>query len=105
MFDVIAANPPYIPSAKIEHLEPEISRFEPAEALDGGEDGCSHIRKLIEQSSVLLKNNGLLIFEIGEDFQFGISRNILENSGCFQSIRHINDYSGNIRAVEAIKII
>jgi release factor glutamine methyltransferase len=50
-FDVIVANPPYVPSAVLPTLEPEITRHEPALALDGGSDGLAVIGRLVEQAA------------------------------------------------------
>jgi release factor glutamine methyltransferase len=49
-FDAVIANPPYIPSAVLSTLEPEVSRHEPAIALDGGSDGLAVISRLIDQA-------------------------------------------------------
>ncbi|MBI5443468.1 MAG: peptide chain release factor N(5)-glutamine methyltransferase, partial [Deltaproteobacteria bacterium] len=46
-FDAVVSNPPYIPSRVIEGLEPEVSRYEPREALNGGPDGLEAIRRLV----------------------------------------------------------
>ena len=47
MYDVIVSNPPYIRSDEIPHLMPEVSVFEPHEALDGSEDGLLFYRRII----------------------------------------------------------
>ena len=65
-FDVILANPPYIPSAEIETLEPEVSRFEPRAALDGGADGLDAYRALAPRIRRLLKPAGCAFLEFGE---------------------------------------
>lgn len=61
-FDLIAANLPYIPSSKLDNLA--VSRYEPHRALDGGPDGFSLIRALLEDSPRLIANGGLLLLEI-----------------------------------------
>ena len=66
-FDVIVSNPPYIRSDEIPFLMPEVSEFEPHEALDGKEDGLFFYRKIIEESRAYLQKNGVLLFEIGYD--------------------------------------
>ena len=65
-FDVILSNPPYIPTAEIETLEPEVSRFEPRAALDGGADGLDAYRALAPRIARLLKPSGLAILELGQ---------------------------------------
>ena len=64
-FDVIISNPPYIKTADMANLEPEIKDNEPLAALDGGEEGLDAYKKIIPAAERVLKNNGLLILEIG----------------------------------------
>ena len=66
-FDVIMANPPYIPTGEILSLMPEVRDFEPMEALDGKEDGLYFYRKIIGQCKQYLNPEGHLLFEIGYD--------------------------------------
>ena len=65
LFDLVFSNPPYIPSAQIESLDPDVARFEPRAALDGGPDGLSAYRSLTELLPGLLKVNGHALLEIG----------------------------------------
>ncbi|MCE2390139.1 MAG: peptide chain release factor N(5)-glutamine methyltransferase [Proteobacteria bacterium] len=64
-FDLVVANPPYVPSAQIDTLEPEV-RQEPRLALDGGPDGLSVVRRLIEEAPPRLARPGALALELGE---------------------------------------
>ncbi|MEJ0044390.1 MAG: peptide chain release factor N(5)-glutamine methyltransferase [Rhizomicrobium sp.] len=64
-FDAILANPPYIPTAEIDTLEPEVSRYEPRPALDGGPDGLAAYRTLAPRIARLLKPSGSAFFEFG----------------------------------------
>ena len=64
-FDVIVSNPPYIESDAIDDLAPEVSRYDPRGALDGGADGLSAYRTLIPQAAQRLKREGLLALEVG----------------------------------------
>ncbi len=63
--DVIAANLPYIPTAEIHCLQPEIRDYEPLGALDGGPDGLTLIRRLILEAPAKLTPRGALVLEIG----------------------------------------
>lgn len=65
-FDLIVSNPPYIPSAEIGSLQPEV-RQEPLLALDGGPDGLDLYRKLLPQARKLLKADGIIAVEHGFD--------------------------------------
>jgi release factor glutamine methyltransferase len=64
-FDLVFCNPPYIPSADIESLEPEVRLYEPRAALDGGADGLDAYRALAELLPKLLRPGGRAILEIG----------------------------------------
>jgi release factor glutamine methyltransferase len=64
-FDLVFSNPPYIPSADIESLEPEVSQFEPRAALDGGPDGLAAYRALAGLLPGLLSPGGHALLEIG----------------------------------------
>ncbi|MDE5601753.1 MAG: peptide chain release factor N(5)-glutamine methyltransferase [Clostridia bacterium] len=64
-FDVIASNPPYIPTADIATLDSKVKDFEPTLALDGGEDGLKFYRVIADGLGAHLKENGVLIMELG----------------------------------------
>jgi release factor glutamine methyltransferase len=64
--DVILANPPYIPSAAIDDLAPEVARFEPRRALDGGADGLDAYRVLAPAMRRLLAPAGIGLIEVGD---------------------------------------
>jgi len=71
-FELIASNPPYVPTAHIQELEPEVRDFEPRAALDGGPDGLEVIRRLVRQVPPLLAPGGWLAIEIGEGQAEGV---------------------------------
>jgi release factor glutamine methyltransferase len=77
-FDLIISNPPYIPTAEIETLQPEVRDFDPREALDGGADGLDFYRMFAAQARPLLKPNGKIMLEFG-DGQAEAIRKIFEN--------------------------
>jgi release factor glutamine methyltransferase len=64
-FDLVVSNPPYIPTADIEGLEPEVSRFEPRVALDGGPDGLVAYRIITANLPRLLKPGAAFALEVG----------------------------------------
>ena len=100
-YDLIISNPPYINKYDLKCLEKDI-KFEPKQALDGGLDGLSEIRKFIGKSSELIKKNGHLIIEIGFD-QKNRVKNILNNKG-FYIKRIVKDLSNHDRCIVSIKI-
>jgi release factor glutamine methyltransferase len=65
-FDLIISNPPYIPSAEIATLEPEVRDHDPRGALDGGADGLDYARRLAAEAGVLLQPQGRLMLEFGD---------------------------------------
>ena len=64
-FDVIVSNPPYIREDEV--LPESVEKFEPSNALFGGEDGNDFYKEIIKQAPNYLNSNGILIFEIGKD--------------------------------------
>lgn len=66
-FDLILANLPYIPSAELPTLMPEVSQYEPRRALDGGSDGLEPLRRLLAQTCTRLALGGALMAEIGAE--------------------------------------
>jgi release factor glutamine methyltransferase len=65
-FDLIVANPPYIPSSEIDSLQPEVRDHDPRTALDGGPDGLSFFRHLAGEGGVLLNPQGRILLEFGD---------------------------------------
>jgi release factor glutamine methyltransferase len=77
-FDLIISNPPYIPSAEIETLQPEVRDFDPRGALDGGADGLDFYRNLAAAAKSFLKPDGKIMLEFG-DGQADAIKKIFEN--------------------------
>ncbi len=96
-FDVVVSNPPYIPSAELEELMPEVGRYEPRDALDGGVDGLSFYRAIIKHSAEYLVGGGQLFFEIGCE-QAEAVRQLMEQAG-YLEIKVVKDYAGLDRVV------
>jgi len=99
-FSVIIANPPYIRSAEIDGLEPEVSQHEPRLALDGGPDGLDLYRRIAREASHWLKDQGALVLEVGHDQSRDVGK-FLVDAG-FKDIRYHKDLQGYERVVEAI---
>lgn len=96
-FNVIVSNPPYIPSAVIEGLEPEVRDHEPRGALDGTADGLYFYRILAEECAKHLTPGGHVYFEIGYD-QGAAVKELLDIHG-FKDTRVIQDLTGKDRVV------
>jgi release factor glutamine methyltransferase len=77
-FDLIISNPPYILSAEIATLQPEVRDFDPRAALDGGTDGLVFYRKLAAEAKPFLKPGGKIMLEFG-DGQADVIKTIFEN--------------------------
>ena len=92
-FDIVVSNPPYIRSADIGGLQPEIRNYEPRVALDGGSDGLTCIRYLIQHSGDFLVPGGFLLLEIGYDQQNAVADIVRRNGWCAQ-VDFSQDYSG-----------
>lgn len=91
-YDIIVSNPPYIKASEIDNLMDDVKVYEPHIALDGGEDGLVFYRKIIKESKLALKDNGLLAFEIGHD-QGEAVKKLMEEEG-FSNIRLVKDLAG-----------
>ena len=101
-YDLILSNPPYIELHKINCLEEDIKKYEPKVALNGGVDGFSKIRLVINKSSTLLKRKGKLILEVGLN-QTGVTLKLLNNNG-FYSNKIVKDLANNNRCIVSTKI-
>ena len=99
-FDLIVSNPPYIPVYQIKNLSKDIKQFEPRNALEGGNDGLDVIKKVIYKSTTILKKNGLLAIEIGNE-QYKKVLQILNLYG-FRNRFLIKDYQKNIRCIISV---
>ncbi len=99
-FDVIVSNPPYIRTADIDGLMPEVKDHDPMLALDGGEDGLIFYRRIIEGAHEHLVKGGDLLLEIGCDQAEDVMK-IMEQNG-FIEVKCIKDFAGNDRVVRGI---
>ncbi len=99
-FDVIVSNPPYIETAVIDTLAPEVKDYEPMLALDGSSDGLAFYRRIVSKAGDYLFSSGYLIMEIGYDQAEAVKALLTEN-GKYHDIEVIKDYAGNDRVVRA----
>jgi release factor glutamine methyltransferase len=99
VFDLIISNPPYIRTGEIGGLQREIRDWEPAEALDGGEDGLNFYRRIFSGAGKYLKEGGGLVLELGYDQAGDVS--IIAQEAGFKNISIIKDYAGIGRILKA----
>ena len=97
--DVVVSNPPYVSEEEWETLEPEVHRFEPKEAVVGGETGLEIILELLEQVRMWLAPGGWLVIEIAESQGERVSR-LLGILG-YRNVTVTKDLAGRDRVVEA----
>ena len=96
-FEIIVSNPPYIASAEVEKLMPEVRDHEPRMALDGTEDGLYFYRCIIEEAGKHLVSSGMLFFEIGYDQGQAVSE--LMRAQGYREVQVVQDYAGLDRVV------
>lgn len=100
-FDLIVANLPYIPSAEIGRLMPEVRDYEPRIALDGGPDGLSVIRRAVSRAGEFLVEGGWLLLEVGES-QAERVRALIEEAD-LEPGKTLRDAGGIERVVQGCK--
>ena len=99
-FDLIVCNPPYVKTSEIDTLDKSVKDFEPREALDGGKDGLDFYRAIIPKWKAILKENGCMMFECGEDQAEAICEMFKENG--FENAAPYRDARGVRRVVAGI---
>ncbi len=96
-FDMIISNPPYIASSEIAELDSSVRDYEPVWALDGGEDGLRFYKGIIKYWKSLLKEDGSILFEVGEGQAETVGEMLL--SAGFRSVSFRKDTLGTDRVV------
>ena len=97
-FDVIASNPPYIPTGDIDGLDSSVRDYEPHLALDGGDDGLDFYRDIAEKWRTALRLGGVLLFEVGIGQAADVEQ-ILARCG-YEDIETFQDTGGIWRVVK-----
>jgi release factor glutamine methyltransferase len=101
-FDLVTANPPYVPTEEIARLDPGVRDFEPRLALDGGPDGLAVLRRIIDGAVGHLTPGGLLAVEVGHDQAENVAA--LFAAAGFVAIERARDYGGHERVVSAVHL-
>lgn len=99
--DLVAANPPYIPSNTVDELGMDVG-YEPRSALDGGPDGLCFYRDWLPGMAELLRPGGLVLLEIGYDQGTAVSE-LARATGAFAEVTVVPDHGGLDRVVRAVR--
>ena len=100
-FDIIISNPPYIPKKEIEDLEPEVNKYNPLLALDGGNDGLDCYKYLSENLQKNCKKDTKIFLEIGKNQENDITK-IFQNNE-FELVKMYKDINEIVRILELKK--
>jgi release factor glutamine methyltransferase len=98
--DLLTCNPPYISSAKVEHMHGEISQHEPHLAFDGGPFGVAILMRLLQDAPRFLRPGGALAFEVGLGQGPAMAKRLEKVAGVTQ-VRPLADAHNAIRALVA----
>ena len=101
-FDLIVSNPPYIRSGELSDLSPEVRRWEPIAALDGGIDGLDYYRRIIAEAHRYLEARGHIILEISADMGNAVT-DLFACAGCYALAFTYQDYAGRDRVIATTK--
>lgn len=94
---LIISNPPYIPTSDIDELDEEVKKYDPFMALDGGEDGYVHYRRIAEITPLILEDGGYILLEGGIG-QADMIAEIFEDKG-LKPVNKVCDLSGIERCI------
>ena len=100
-FDLVTANPPYIPTEELATLPADVRDHEPRLALDGGADGLAVVRRVVDVAQRRLHAGGVLAVEVGHD-QAARVTTLLEAAG-FTAVERRKDYGGVERVVSGVR--
>jgi release factor glutamine methyltransferase len=103
LFDLIVSNPPYIRTGELSLLAPEINRWEPMTALDGGRDGIECYRRIIGLAHEYLAPGSSIVLEIGADM-VPVVTELFARSGSYEPASVYQDYAGKDRVIAATKV-
>ncbi|MCU1358199.1 MAG: methyltransferase [Acidimicrobiales bacterium] len=99
-FDVVTAVAPYVPTGQLRLLSPDVQRWEPRLALDGGDDGLDLVRRVIEAAGRLLRPGGWLLVEVGGDQDRPLARTLA--AAGFADVVRWWDEEGDLRGLAAV---
>jgi release factor glutamine methyltransferase len=97
--DVVTAVAPYVPTRELAFLPPDVRRYEPRAALDGGTDGLTLVRRVVEHAARLLRVGGWLLVEVGGEQDEQLAPWLAANG--FDDVRSWSDADDDLRGVAA----
>jgi release factor glutamine methyltransferase len=110
--DLVVCNPPYISSAKIDRLPPEIHHHEPRLAFDGGPLGVNVLHRLLRDAALFLRPGGWLALEVGRGQGQSVMKRLcaqaapnLAGAASFETVLSASDAGGDIRVVMARRAV
>jgi release factor glutamine methyltransferase len=95
--DVVTAVAPYVPTAALRLLPPDVQRHEPARALDGGDDGLAAVRRVVEHAASLVRRGGHLLLELGGEQDVALAPHLARH--CFTEVDAWRDDDGDLRGL------
>lgn len=99
-FDLIVSNPPYVGTEELASLPPDVVRYEPRTALDGGAGGLVVVGRLVQQAAQFLRPGGALLLEIGARQEPAV-RQLFGSQTGFELAPTIRDFAGHPRVISA----
>ena len=96
-FDLVVANPPYVPSDDMAGLDPEVALHEPGVAIDGGVDGYACHRRIVPRLATLLSRGGIAVVEHGPEQRVGLAA--LAGDSGLDVVGEVDDYGGRHRVL------
>ena len=104
-FDVLVSNPPYIPTAEIETLDPTVKLHEPHRALDGGPDGLDLIRKIEDESGAFIRPGGSILIEFSPEQAPAMQALFRREGSGFEDVAIVSDLGHQPRVLRARRTI
>jgi release factor glutamine methyltransferase len=98
-FDLLVANPPYIPTAEIDTLQPEVRDHDPHQALDGGPDGLAFYRSFAGEGASRMKSSGIAMLEFGDGQEAAVQEIFCDQGWVVDAV--VSDYSHRPRILIA----
>jgi len=97
-FQLIVSNPPYIPTQTLETLDKSVKDFEPLQALDGGIDGLTIHRRILQQAAEHLTPSGRVYLEIAFD-QGKVAKDLAAEFDAYEDVKVLKDFGGRDRVL------